>query len=228
MRRVVLSLLLLCSAGSAIAQAGHDSLDVAGKKHSYSYYLPKSTTPPALLVGFHDTGRNSKDVISSWSKLADKENFAVVALDAYDVHGWNGQYDGEAIGAILDAFTSAHPVDRSHVYLFGNGSGGNFALALTANGGGNFFAATAVFASALKGNLSTLEQPGPRIPVGFWSGTKAGSSFVQSVKNTVSAFKKAGYDTTWTEMPGEENTYEMRSDRVNAAVWEFLKTKSLQ
>lgn len=226
LKRSVVVVLLLLAVVTACAAQEKANVQVGNKKRAYSFYMPKASGVP-MIVLLNTSGRHGDELVSSWTKLAEKENVALVAFDPADARGWNQKEDSDTLAAVLEDFTSSHSVDRRRIYLFGVGQGGNYGLALIAAGGGQFFAAAGTFGSAMIGNMSTVEKQGPpRIPVAFWVGTQDQSVLPQSAQKTSAAFKKAGYDVTYTELPGEDNSYQLKADRVNAAAWQFFKDKS--
>ncbi len=226
-RTIVIVTLLLSALALNLFAVDRGTVQVAKKKRNYYFFLPKNAQAALpLVVLLNTSGRHGDELVSSWSELAEKEQVALVSFDPADPRGWNQKDDSDTLAVVLDQFTSSNPIDRRRVYLFGVGLGGNYGLALVAAGGGQFFAAGATFGSAMIGNLTMVSKQGPAIPLALSVGLNDRSVLPQAAQKTAAAFKSAGYDVSYMELPGEDNTYQLKADRLNAWAWQFLKDKS--
>lgn len=94
----------------------------------YAFYVPEDYDPHRrhpVVVMLHETGRSASSVVvgSEIALVADKHRFVVVApRDRSITSAWQSGAE-EAVRAALDALDGVACVDRSRVFLFGEGAG---------------------------------------------------------------------------------------------------------
>jgi polyhydroxybutyrate depolymerase len=73
---------------------------------------------------------------------------------------------------VVETVASRHPINRRRVYLFGYSGGGHFALQM-AVAEAEYFAGAAVYAGALRGELTNLVSLARRkIPIALYAGSE--------------------------------------------------------
>jgi polyhydroxybutyrate depolymerase len=123
-----------------------DSLDVAGRRRTYTLAAPPDSEPDSLLLVFHgskQTGEKFRAFTgNSFDALAGAGSTLVAYLDGYRGH-WNDARKASAFAArtedvddvgfaqaLIGRLTDEHRIDRSRVYAAGYSNGGQMVIRL--------------------------------------------------------------------------------------------------
>jgi poly(3-hydroxybutyrate) depolymerase len=106
--------------------------DFNGKQREYLILVPGSASPtaplPAVLV-VHAEGGHDTDLMGAWKGKASREGFIVVAPESTNNTQWNSRVDGpDFLHAVMADAAKKHPIDPTKIYMFGDDSGGNYAI----------------------------------------------------------------------------------------------------
>ncbi|HWS86301.1 MAG TPA: alpha/beta hydrolase-fold protein [Pyrinomonadaceae bacterium] len=230
--RVCAALLLLPLAAHARAddKVSKERIESGGRRRTYYLFAPSSLKPGApLVVLFHGSDRNGLSLVERWKALAAREGFVIAGPDSRDSKGWRTPDDGpEFIHDLVEALKAKYPLDARRVYLFGHSAGAVFALHLAMKES-EYFAAAAVHAGAWReeGEFKSLEQAKRKTPVAIFVGDRDQFFPLGAVRATEAALKGRGHQVEVTVMKGHDHWYYDRAPDINAAAWDFLKTRSL-
>ncbi len=108
----------------------------AAADHTYYLYVPTNYDPNvahALVLWFHPTNKNKEKDIDTltffWSSYCEDNHVIMLCPISENANGWTpseGEFLGEAVKAVLDAYT----IDRRRVVAHGMGVGGQMAFYL--------------------------------------------------------------------------------------------------
>lgn len=201
------------------------------QSRQYSVQIPSSadaTKPLPVVVLLHDQGGWASDVMSRWKNYASHTGFIVVAPEALSNTMWNSQTDGPAyLHAVVDEVNKLHPVDRNRVYLWGQGGGGTYAMALGLYDS-QYWAATSVDAGILDPtNYSLFQHAVRKEPFQLWVGDQDPNLSMNNCTNEEEAFKKAGFPFDLKVLINNSGVYTDNYDAINEGSWKFFEKHQL-
>ncbi len=218
------------SVAKTTAKPQKETLTFAGKKRTYYVFAPSglNSSAPVLLL-LHGSGRDGMSLISPWKDLAQRAGIILVAPDSNNPDVWDQRIDGpDFLTTVLKEVESKYSVDQRRVYLFGHSAGAAYALYLSI-AESEYFAATTIHAGALlRSNFKLISSAKRKTPIGIWVGTVDRSFPVEQVKETRDAFVARGFPVELHVISFHDHNYYVIAGEVNAAAWQFLKTKSLE
>jgi len=178
--------------------------------YSYELYVPtgvadNATTssshgasldqgPPLLLLFHWSTGRGAS-ILESWTELAERLGFIVIAPDGRHRMRWTKR-DMEDVLDALVAVGARYQVDPDRIYAAGFSSGANFAYRLMAANPG-LLRAIAPFSGRMR---ATDEELGNRLSsngatrVCVWHGTSDRTIRYRNAREAVERLSSYGYD----------------------------------
>jgi poly(3-hydroxybutyrate) depolymerase len=234
MKRLVAFVVLLAALPAAGAPSGRiekQTVVSRDKERTYYLFVPSTVSaekPAPLIVMFHGSGRDGKELVDEWTDLAEKEGIVVVGPNSTDSVHWASPQDGPLLlRDLVDAVAAKIPVDRRRVYLFGHSAGAVFGLQM-ASLESEYFAAAAVHAGSVDpAYFSIFDFAARKIPILIFIGTRDAYFPLPAVQATAEALKARGFPVTLIEMPGHTHNYASKSKDINARTWEFLSRERL-
>ena len=224
-------LLSLVCAGSALARdkdkVDHINFQFNGHQRTYSVMIPSAaapTAPLAAVVLLHAQGGWASDVMSLWHSYASHAGFIVIAPESLSNTLWDSKVDGpDFLHAVVSDVNTKHPIDPHRVYLFGETSGGVYALAV-----GLFDAqswgGTCVHAAVLDpSNYGLFQHAAWKEPFQEWVGDNDADAPIHMMTNERDAFKAAGFPFDLRVIPNSDAAYGNVYDEVNEACWKFFQ-----
>jgi poly(3-hydroxybutyrate) depolymerase len=209
----------------------HLSFTFNNHPRNYSLLVPESADPskplPAVVL-LHPQGGWASDVMGLWSSYANRTGFIAIAPESLSNTEWNSQADGpDFLHAVVADAAKKHPIDPSRVYLFGQDSGGVYALAIGIYDSG-FWGATCVDGALLDPSNYTLFQHAVRKePFEDWVGSDDPDDRIDLFTNQLSAFKRAGFPFELKVIPNSPGVYGNVYDEVNEGCWKFYSRYTL-
>ncbi len=224
-------LLLLACAGSALAK-DKDKVDKVnfqfdGHQRMYSVMIPNSaapTAPLAAVVLLHAQGGWASDVMGLWHSFASHAGFIVIAPESLSNTLWDSKVDGPPfLHAVLADVNQKHPIDPAKVYLFGETSGGVYALAVGLYDAQSW-GGTCVHAAVLDpSNYGLFQHAAWKEPFQVWVGDNDADSPIHMMTNERDAFKAAGFPFDLKVIPNSDAAYGNVYDEVNEGCWKFFQ-----
>jgi poly(3-hydroxybutyrate) depolymerase len=208
------------------------TFEMAGKSRSYFVYQPaalKKEAPPPLLLLLHGSQSSGREIINEWIEVAEHAGVTLLAPSATTSVGWRIHEDGpDYLHAVVDDFAMRAVYDRQRLYLFGVSGGAVHALTIGSLES-EYFAAVAIWAGAWREQRSylALSYARRKIPIELFVGDRDEFFPLDSVRETATAFRKAGHPVQLTIIPGQRHDYHRVASRVNPTAWEFLQACKL-
>jgi poly(3-hydroxybutyrate) depolymerase len=209
----------------------HVSFTFGNQTRTYSLQVPVSADPqkplPAVVL-LHPQGGWASDVMSLWHSYAGRTGFIAIAPESLSNTEWNSQADGpDYLHAVVADAAKKHPIDPNHVYLFGQDSGGVYALAIGIYDSG-FWAATCVDGALLDpSNYSLFQHAVKKEPFEDWVGSDDPDQRIDLFTNQRDAFQKAGFPFDLKVIPNSAGVYGNVYDQVNEGCWKFYNRYTL-
>src|SRR5450432_2409898 len=208
MRRVVHGLFMsamLLLALHALAKEKTEELQFtfAGRQRVCYYFAPAvSQDALPLIVLLHGSGRDGRVMVDHWKALAAREQFIVVAPNAYDAQTWRSDDDGpDFLRSVVEQIKANHSVDMNRIYLFGHSAGAVYGLAIALIQS-DYFAAAAVHAGTFDpANSELFAHATRKIPIAIWVGSDDQSFLVNAAATTKKLFEANGFPVQLSIMP---------------------------
>lgn len=204
----------------------HEKFTFDNQPREYSVQIPEgvnATKPLPVVVLLHDQGGWASDVMGLWKDYAAHTGFIAVAPEALHNTLWSSQTDGPPfLHAVVDEVNKLHPVDRTRVYLWGEGGGGVYAMAVGLYDS-QYWAATAVHAGILDpSNYGLFQHAARKEPFELWVGDQDPNLAINMCTNEQEAFKKAGFPFELKVMINSPGAYINNYDEINEGSWKFF------
>ena len=205
----------------------HKTFNFDGKERTYYYQVPSATDankPLPAVVLLHAQGGWATDVIGMWHDFASHQGFIVIAPESLSNNMWNSTVDGpNYLHAVVAEVNKIHPIDPQRVFLFGEGSGGVYGLAVGLFDA-NSWGATCVHQAVLDKSNYTLFQHAPRKePFQEWDGDQDPNIAMNVLTDQYEAFKKAGFPYDFKIIQNSSGQYSGNfADQVNEGCYKFF------
>lgn len=210
----------------------HASLTFNNQSRNYSFQIPASADPtkplPAVVL-LHTQGGYASDVIGLWHEYAARTGFIIIAPESQSNTMWSSQVDGpDFLHAVVADVARKHPIDLSHVYLFGDDSGGVYATALGLYDS-QYWNATCVRAAILDPtNYALFQHAARKEPFEDWVGSDDADHSIQMLGNEHDAFSKAGFPFQLKVISNSPGSYGGSvADEINEGCWKFYNQYGL-
>lgn len=188
---------------------------------------PRATPLPAVVL-LHGDEYDASRILDIWRDYALQQRFILVVPESLNRNEWLPASDGPGfLQACVDAVAQRHPIDRTRVYLFGDGAGGGFALSVALEDS-TFYAAAAVHSAALGPSMDPLLDRAPRkIPIALWTGDRDPLLPVAAAQSEQNAFALRGFPFQLHVVSYAAGGYEGVATEIDPAIWQFLRGYSL-
>jgi poly(3-hydroxybutyrate) depolymerase len=195
----------------------------AGKTRIYHSYVPDDPRPLPVVVLLHSENMHGDEMGNAWKGLAASEHFIIVAPDSLEMGNWDSHNDPpQFLHAAVDEVKATHPIDLTRIYLFGNGGGGVYALALVLIDS-SYYAAAAVHGAALSPDLYSLFARATRkMPLELWVGDLDNDSTPEAVRKTGDEFKSKGYQEKVSILIHHSHDYGEVAGEVDHLAWKLF------
>lgn len=209
----------------------HLSFTFSSHSRNYSLLVPESADPakplPAVVL-LHPQGGWASDVMGLWASYANRTGFIAIAPESLSNTVWDSQNDGpDFLHAVVADAAQKHPIDSSRVYLFGQDSGGVYALAIGIYDS-SFWGATCVDGALLDpSNYSLFQHAVRKEPFEAWVGSDDPDGRIPLFTNERDAFQHAGFPFELKVIPNSPGLYGNVYDEVNEGCWKFYSKYSL-
>ncbi|SEC63038.1 PHB depolymerase family esterase [Rhodobacter sp. 24-YEA-8] len=212
------------SAAPAIPAPGVSEhiLEVNGVSRTwYGYDGAKSGQTAPVVILFHGSGRNGRDMLAPWQEIAKREGLMLIAPDAADSQAWSGGRDGvEFLEAVLADAADLYAIDRSRIYLFGHSAGANMALSLSARPPAGV---RAIVAHA--GAFFATGQPENPVPVRIYVGDQDRLFPLVQVRQSAQLLAAAGHPTDLVVIPDHDHWFYDAAPAIAADAWAWFAAK---
>lgn len=199
----------------------------ADKTRTYYSFVPDTPGPLPVVVLLHGGGRNGTEMGNAWKGLAASEHFIIVAPDSIVDANWDSQADPpQFLHAVVDDVKATHPVDPARIYLFGNGGGAVYALAL-ALVDSNYYAAVGVHAGALSPELYSLfAHANRKMPIDMWVGDRDNECDPETVRKTAAEFQSHGYQVKLSILINHSHDYGEVAGQIDHIAWKMFSSSA--
>lgn len=197
-------------------------LEVGGVNRTwYGYDGAKPGEPAPVVILFHGSGRNGRDMLAPWQEIAKREGLVLIAPDAGDSQTWSMRHDGvDFLEAVLADAAGQYEVDRDRMFLFGHSAGANMALMLALRPPAGV---RAVVAHA--GAVFAPDLPDGDLPVRIYIGDKDRLFPLEKVRQTASLLAAAGHPTDLVVIPGHDHWFYDAAPAIAADAWAWFAAK---
>jgi predicted esterase len=226
-------LFVLALVALGLAQTGAKpqkrTLSFGSEDRTYSLFTPSGlATPAPVLLLLHGSHNDGMSLINLWQELGQSEGIILVAPDSADPAVWDYSKDSpDFLHAVLTEVESKYSVDSRRVYLFGQSTGGAYALYLSIVES-EYFAATAIHDGCLpEQSFELIDSAKRRIPISMWAGTDNLSCPFSQMTATRDAFNARGFTLELHKIFETDQKYDAVADEVNGWAWQFLETNKL-
>ena len=205
----------------------HKSFSFDGKDRTYYYQIPTATDankPLPAVVLLHAQGGWATDVIGMWHDFASHEGFVIIAPESLSNTMWNSTVDGpNYLHAVVAEVNKMHPIDPQRVFLFGEDSGGVYAMALGLFDS-QFWGSTCVHRAILDpSNYSLFQHAQRKEPFQVWVGDQDPDHSLNLLTNEYHAFKNAGFPFDLKIIQNSSGGYGGNvADQVNEGCYHFF------
>lgn len=234
MRRTSLLIVLIATLAIALPafakgkdKVEHHSFTFDGKDRTYFYEIPSAADankPLPAVVLLHAQGGWATDVSGLWQSYASHQGFIIIAPESLSNTMWNSSVDGpNYLHAVVAEVNKLHPIDPQRIYLFGETSGGVYAMALGLFDA-NFWAATCVHQALMdQSNYRLFEHAPRKEPFQVWDGDEDPNISINELTNQYGAFKKAGFSYDLKVIQNSSGAYTGSfADSVNEGCYKFF------
>lgn len=197
-------------------------LEVNGVSRTwYGYDGAKSGQIAPVVILFHGSGRNGRDMLAPWQAIAKSEGLMLIAPDAVDSQAWSASRDGvEFLEAVLADAADLYAIDRRRIYLFGHSAGANMALALSVRPPAGV---RAVVAHA--GSLFATSLPENPVTVRIYVGDQDRLFPLTEVRRSAQLLASAGHPTDLVVIPGHDHWFYDAAPAIAADAWAWFAAK---
>ena len=217
------------AAGGTAGIFPDEHISVEHAERAYRLVVPKSVNlkaPAPLVFAFHGL-LDSKDLMPRYSQLdslAEKQGFILVYPNSRGLHWpmvleWAKQ-DLAFFDAIRAKIISQYNIDLRRVYLVGMSNGAYF-VNLLASQRSDKIAAIALHSGGLGLVNPAKTKVGHKYPVMILHGTDDSIVPVGEGRRTRDAYKRAGYEVEYVEVP-ELNHFWAAGADANGRIWKFF------
>jgi poly(3-hydroxybutyrate) depolymerase len=202
-----------------------------GHQRTYVYQVPdniSAKTPVPAIVLIHAQGAWASSIFKYWNSYASQLGIVIIAPEALSNTNWVSTTDGpDFLHAVVAEVNKVHAIDPRRVYLFGNETGGAYAMAVGLYDS-TFWAATAVHQGILSpSNYFLFEHAEYKEPFALFMGTRDRSLSVNLALNERDAFKAHGFPFLLKVDSFATGAYENNYDQVNEGAWKFFSKYEL-
>ncbi len=181
--------------------------------------------PLMLVLG--EPGRSARYALDSWRPTTEREPLIVAAVSSAATDAWRLAPDGpEFLRTVVERVAAGHVVDRRRLYLFGSGSGGDFAVRVALLQP-EYFAAVASFGGYLTrggaGPIGGLERPIPIFLFRALADPRVGSG---DLAESADWMRQAGAAVVVEELKAPVG-FERRGRRTAERIWSALASHRL-
>lgn len=202
-----------------------------GKNRQYAVVIPGSaspTTPLPVVMLLHYQGGYASDVITYWKDFASRRGFIAVAPESNSNTMWDSRVDGtDFLHAVLVDVAKRHPIDPTKVFMFGDDSGGIYAMAVGLYDAENWGAVCAEHAVVPSNDYSLFSHAPRKIPFQDWVGAVDDDHPVGIMTTEHDAFAQAGFPFDLKIIPNSSGSYGNVYDEVNEGCFNFFMKNPL-
>lgn len=209
----------------------HTNFAFDGQNRVYYYQIPAAADPSAplpVVVLLHAQGGWATDMTGLWHQFASQQKFIIVAPESLSNTLWDSKVDGpNYLHAVVAEVGKKHPIDQRRVYLFGELTGGVYAMAVGLFDS-EYWAATAVHDAKLDAsNYSLFKYAQRKEPFALWLGDRDLNLKINEAQDEKDAFTTAGFPFLLKVMTFSDGIYASTYDTVNEGAWKFFQQYQL-
>ena len=216
-------------AGQQVYQASISSmLGMSETSITYQLYLPKNFKEDKaypLVMLLHGANRTGKSVAERWKKTADEVGLILVAPNAYDNFWMNGKYLSvytDLFEKIVADMSSAYPIDKRRIYLFGHSNGAMMAT-IVPYYKPNLFTAIALHAGKIpEPFLKGVPEYKTKVPFLIQIGTRDSLFPLATVKQSAELLAMSGHPTVLEVYKGHNHWYYSLAPQINRNALAFF------
>jgi poly(3-hydroxybutyrate) depolymerase len=204
----------------------HVRFQFNGKDRQYSLLIPTSASPttplPAILL-LHDQGGWASDVMGLWHNFASRQGFIAIAPESTNNTMWDSKVDGPDFlhAVVLDA-AKKHPIDPTKVFMFGDNTGGIYAMAVGIFDSQNWGAICTTHAIVPTDDYKLFPHAERKIAFQDWVGDSDDDHPLRVMDLEHDAFTQAGFEFDLKIIPDSPGTYSNVYDEVNEGCYNFF------
>jgi poly(3-hydroxybutyrate) depolymerase len=200
--------------------------DFNGKQREYLVLIPSSAAPTAPLpavVLIHAQGGHDSDTMGMWKGKASREGFMVIAPEATSNDMWNSRFDGpDFLHAVVADATKKHPIDATKVFMFGDDTGGNYAMELGIFDSQNWGAVCAIHSIVPTDAYSLFPHAQRKIAFQDWVGDSDDDHPLRTMALEHDAFTQAGFPFDLKIIQNSSGSYGNVVDQVNDGCYHYF------
>jgi poly(3-hydroxybutyrate) depolymerase len=200
--------------------------DFNGKQRTYLVQIPDSAAPTAplpVVMLIHAQGDYDSGPMSMWKSFASREGFIVVSPEATSNTMWNSQVDGpDYLHAVLADVNKKHPIDPTKVFMFGDDTGGIYAMAVGIYDSQDWGAVCTEHAIVSTDDYQLFPHAQRKIAFQDWVGDSDDDHPLRVMSLEHDAFVKAGFPFDLKIIMNSSGTYGNVYDQVNEGCYHFF------
>ena len=204
----------------------HVKFQFNGKQRDYSVLIPSSAAPTAplpVVMLLHYQGGWASDVMGLWHGFASRQGFIAVAPESTNNTMWDSRSDGpDFLHAVLLDVQKKHPIDPTKVFMFGDDTGGNYAIEVGLYDSQDWGAICAEHAIIATTNYDLFQHAERKVPFQVWVGDSDDDHPLRVMALEHDAFVKAGFPFDLKIIQNSSGTYGNVYDEVNEGCWNFF------
>jgi poly(3-hydroxybutyrate) depolymerase len=197
-----------------------------GKDRTYIALIPNSAAPTAPLptvMLIHAQGGWASDVMGLWKGKASREGFIVVAPESTSNTMWDSTVDGpEYLHAVLNDLNKKHPVDPTKIFMFGDDSGGIYAMAVGIYDAQDWGAVCATHAIVPTDDYKLFPHAQRKVAFQDWVGDKDDDHPLRVMALEHDAFVQAGFPFDLKIIQNSSGSYGNVYDQVNDGCYNYF------
>ena len=211
----------------------HKLIRSGRETHGYYVYVPPKApkdTPLPLMLLLAAENENGMNDIAGWNPIADANNVILVGPNIGTLASdWDELYDHpQWIHQAVEDTRKDHPVDGRRMYIWGDSSGGAFAMYL-AFLESNYFAAAVVHGAVIRNfRYQMADFAARKIPIAYYIGTRDPVWRLEQTRAVRDALSTRGFPLHYVELKGADHNFFAHRDDVTGDSWEFLSQYALE
>jgi|HubBroStandDraft_4_1064222.scaffolds.fasta_scaffold04732_4 poly(3-hydroxybutyrate) depolymerase len=201
--------------------------DFNGKQRTYLVLIPNSAAPTAplpVVMLIHAQGDYDSGPMGAWKGFASQQGFIAVSPESTSNTMWDSRNDGpDYLHAVLVDVAKKHPIDPTKVFMFGDDSGGIYAMAVGLYDAQDWGAVCAEHAIVPTDDYKLFPHAPRKIAFQDWVGSEDQDHPLRVMALEHDAFTQAGFPFDLKIIPNSPGSYGGGViDQVNQGCYNFF------
>ncbi|HEX4005293.1 MAG TPA: hypothetical protein VHX60_03900 [Acidobacteriaceae bacterium] len=202
-----------------------------GKQRTYSLLVPSAipaAQPLPVILLLHAQGGWASDVMGLWHNYASRQGFIAVAPESTNNTMWESKVDGpDFLHAVIADVAKKHPIDPTKVFMFGDDSGGIYAMAVGLYDSQNWGAVCTTHSIVPTVDYDLFKHAQYKEPFEVWVGDNDDDHPLRVLALEHDAFTQAGFPFDLKIIPNSPGDYGNHYDQINEGCFHFFQAHPL-